>query len=249
MPIRISRDDFMKHYVFPNEPACDFEQASIPAQFASGQPKDWSQAYHVVDLSIHLPHEGADAPRPSYTDVSSDKKLLAVSTSGERILIYHVVSRELRAVLEGAGAVRFRLLNIADDRDADMSQITRGNAVRPGYTLVSSIADAEDGDRRRLAQLMLWDSDQHGRLLDQEELIDSAALAKKAIDAIVPSLITNHEWTTDFINASNLHREFTKALGKAAINHRRRHNIAIKNAHICGVESTAISRLRLGCRY
>ena len=241
MPIRISRDDFMKQYVFPNEPARDVEQAGIPAQFASGHPKDWSQAYHVVDLSIHLSQESADAAGPGHTDVSSDKKLLAISTSGERILIYDVVSRELRAVLEGAGAVRFRPLNTADDKDAGISQITRGNAVRPGYTLVSSIADAEDGGRRKLTQLMLWDLDQHGRLLDQEEPIDSAALAKRAIDAIVPSLITNHEWTTDFINASNLHREFTKALGKAAINHRRRHNIAIKNAQIGSAESVPFS--------
>ncbi|CAA9964239.1 WD40 repeat protein [Pyrenophora teres f. maculata] len=237
MAVSSSRGDFFKQYVFPNKPERDFEEAGIPAQFASGHPKDWSQAYHVLDYSLDIPLENEATLKTSHTDVSSDGKLLAISTSAERILIYDIVSRELRAVLEGAGTVRFRPLNTADNKEAGSSQSTGGNVIRPGYTLMSSNASGEDGDKRKLCQLMLWDLDQHGRLLDQEEAIDSTALAKQAIDAIMPNLTIYHEWTADFIDASNLHGEFTKALDKASTNHRRRHNTVIKDALIGGYES------------
>ncbi|KAA8619674.1 WD40 repeat [Pyrenophora tritici-repentis] len=236
MAVSTLRGDFFKQYVFPNKPERDFEQAGILAQFASGHPKDWPQAYHVIDYSLNIPLEKEVPLKTSHTDVSSDGKLLAISTSADRILIYDIVSRDLRVVLEGAGIVRFRPWKAADNRNA-ASQSTGDNAMRPGYTLVCSVACGEERYKRKLPQLMFWELDHHGRLLDQEEAIDSAALAKQAIDAIIPALTTNHEWTKDFIDASNLHKEFTKALSEAAINHRRRHNNVIKDALIGGYES------------
>ncbi|RMZ66228.1 F-box and wd40 domain [Pyrenophora seminiperda CCB06] len=241
MPLRLSRNEFMKQYVFPNEPARDFEHAGIPAQFASGHPKDWSQACHVLDFSLDIPQESAGSLKTSHTAISSDGKLLAISTSVERILIYDILSRELRAVLEGAGTVRFRPKNTVDKNDATTSQSTGEHTVRPAYTLVGSISDEAYHGIKKLSQLILWDLDQNGRLMDQEETIDSVALAKRAIDAILPTLVSNHEWTTDFIGASNLHRDFAEALSKAAIVYRRRHNTVIKDAQLGGFESVSFS--------
>lgn len=83
--------------------------------------------------------------------------------------------------------------------------------------------------------------DQHGRTVDEEEPIDAAALATKAIDAILPDLIANHEWTSDFANASNLQADFEKALGQAAANHRRRHHTILSNARIGSFGSSTFS--------
>jgi Tol biopolymer transport system component len=87
----------------------------------------------------------------------------------------------------------------------------------------------------------LWDLDQHGRILDQEEPIDPAAFATKAIDAIAPELATSHEMTRDFIDASALAAQFTKALNEVAADHRRRHKTVIDNATFGAFSSTFFS--------
>ena len=44
----------MREFVFPDEPAQDFERAGIAAQYASGHPKDWSQTDDILDFSADL---------------------------------------------------------------------------------------------------------------------------------------------------------------------------------------------------
>ena len=88
---------------------------------------------------------------------------------------------------------------------------------------------------------ILWDLDQHGRVLDEEEPIDAVAFASKAIDAILPDLTSDHEWTKEFAKASNLQADFEKALVQAAADHRRRHHTILGNARMGNFGSSTFS--------
>jgi WD40 repeat protein len=238
---RYSREDFMREYVFPFEPMKDFEHAGTPAQYASGHPKDWSQAYDILNFSADLPQPSERTRSTYYTAVSSDKKLLAISSGVDTILIYNIKTRELCEVLEGAGSVVFRPSDANGESLAETGQTTGVGTPRPGYTLVSSISGEGYRGVRTTSQLMLWDLDQNGRMLDKEEPIDPSLLATKAIDAIAPVLAASHEWSREFIDTSKLHTEFAKSLSQVAADHRRRHNTILDNAKLGSFGSTCFS--------
>ncbi|KAI4941286.1 hypothetical protein J4E91_010863 [Alternaria rosae] len=237
-----SREEFMKEFAFPVEPAQDFERAGVPAQYASGHPKEWSQTHDVINFSADLP-QSLDITHQSYdTAVSSDKKLLAISSNVGRILIYNIQTRQLCEVLEGAGSAAFRPSDTHGESHAEIEQTSGSGTPRPGYTLVSSIVDETQRSEHTTGQLILWDLDQNGRTLDKEEPIDPSVWATKAIDAIAPELAASHEWTREFIAASSLHTEFVKALSHVAADHSRRHNTIIDNAALGGFRSRCFSK-------
>jgi WD40 repeat protein len=229
-----TREDFLREYVVPVDPSTDFKCAGVPAHFASGHPRDWTQAYEVLDFAADVEEDEGHSRKSYYTAVSSDKKLLAISTRSERILVYDIVSKELQSVLEGAGSVAFRP-SAPNLEDAENTGQGPGGG---GYTLVSSISDEAQRGGPKIKQLILWDLDQHGRILDQEEPIDPATFAGKAI---APELAASHEWTRDFLDTSALHASFTKALSEVAADHRRRHNTVIDNATLGNFGSTLFS--------
>ncbi|KAJ4364994.1 hypothetical protein N0V83_008610 [Neocucurbitaria cava] len=236
-----TREDFLKEYTFPDEPARDFELNGIQATFASGHPKDWNWETDVLDFATDLKAKDKGAYKSYHSAISPDQKLLAISSSEERILIYDIESKELRQVLEGAWSLAFRpVVNRDEVVDAE-AEDARGKHGKPAYTIVSSISDEAARRGREENKLILWDLDQHGRVLDEEEAIDSAKFATKAIDAILPELRANHEWTKDFVDASSLHAKFAGVLSKVAAEHRRRHNTVIANAKMGSSGSTTFS--------
>ncbi|KAF2833580.1 WD40 repeat-like protein [Ophiobolus disseminans] len=216
-----TRKDFLDAYTFPLSPVHDFELDGVPAAFASGHPRAWASWSEAIDFGKEVKSEVRRAYASFQTALSPDQKLLAISLNREQILIYDVATKELRATLEGAGQVVFKPAQGPE---------------KPGYTLLSGIS--YDGDRNKL---ILWDLDQHGRILDEEEPIDATAFATKAIDSILPDLMTNHEWTKDFAKASNLQADFAKALRQAAADHRRRHHTILSNARVGGFGSSTFS--------
>ena len=110
----------------------------------------------------------------------------------------------------------------------------------PAYAIDCSASD--EGNMTRVdKQLVFWELDEQGRLLDQEEPIDASAFAAQAINAILPDLIRKHEWSEDFVEASSLHADFTKALSNVATTHRRRHNTVFEDAGFGGFGSTSFS--------
>jgi len=125
-----SRKDFLDEYTFPLSPAHDFELDGVPAEFASGHPKEWASWSEAIDFGKDIKHEGARAYASFQSALSSDQKLLAISSNRDHILIYHVASKELRASLEGAGQVAFKPAQGPE---------------KPGYTLISSVS--YDGSR------------------------------------------------------------------------------------------------------
>ncbi|KAF2027795.1 YVTN repeat-like/Quino protein amine dehydrogenase [Setomelanomma holmii] len=221
-----SRKDFLDEYSFPRTTTLDFERDGHPAEFASGHPREWDNYSVAFDFGKETTGNGDRAYVSFHSALSSDQKLLAISSNRDRILVYDVASKELRTNLEGAGKLAFKPAQGPE---------------RPGYTLLSSIS--YDGDRGALPQnqLILWDLDQHGRLLDEEEPIDTTAFAEKAIDAILPELISNHEWTKEFAQASNLYADFEKALSLAAASHRRRHHTILDHARLGSFGSETFS--------
>ncbi|OAL48571.1 WD40 repeat-like protein [Pyrenochaeta sp. DS3sAY3a] len=240
-PRCITREDFLKEYIFPIEPARDFERNDILASFASGHPKDWGFETWSFNFSRDLESYGNPTYKSYHSAVSPDKKLLAISSASERILVYDIATKELRQVLEGAGSIIFRPL--AGDQ-ACIDSTEERDVCRHGtpvYSIISSISDEAFRGSRNNNKLTLWELDQHGRLLDEEEPIDPDSFATKAINAIMPELEANHEWTRDFINSSTLHAQFAQALNKVASDHRRRHNTVINNARLGSFGSTAFS--------
>jgi WD40 repeat protein len=223
-----SRKDFLNEYSFPRNPTRDFERDGHPAEFASGHPWtwEWCDEDHVINFGKDLIIKSERSYKGFHSALSSDQKLLAISLSYERILVYDLASKELRATLEGCGQVAFRPAQQPDEH---------------GYNLISSLSDHESRSGISSNRLVLWDLDQHGRILDEEEHIDTAAFAAKAIEAILPELITEHEWTRDFVEASTLHIEMEKALNKAAADHRRRHHTSFKDAQLGNFDSVTFS--------
>lgn len=237
----ITQQDFLKGYSFPDDPVHDFELDGQSAQYAAGHPKEWGLDIESLDFGIDGKRDGQPTLMGYHSALSPDKKLLAISCSTERILIYDIASKELRQVLDGAGYLAFRPFVNTEESTEDVRKDVDKLHGKPSYTIVSSITDeaSRGGDEEN--KLILWDLDQHGRLLDEEEPIDPAAFAKKAIEAIIPELTTNHEWTKEFIAASTLHADFAKALSQVAADHRRRHNVVLENATIGSFKSTAFS--------
>jgi WD40 repeat protein len=214
MPVISSNSrEFLNEHSFPLKPSRDFELDGEPAEFASGHPKEWGSWNVAIDYSNEVEGDSELLPTNYYSALSSDGKLLAISSSQERISIYDTSSKELRSILEGSGKVVFR-----PDQGPE----------KPGYTLLGSISHNGVSENR----LILWDLDRHGRLLDEEEPIDTAAFATKAMAAILPELLTEHEWTEEFVHTSRLHAEFEKALSRVAADHRRKHHTVIDNAQL-----------------
>ncbi|KAJ4350040.1 uncharacterized protein N0V89_008661 [Didymosphaeria variabile] len=176
------------------------------------------------------------------TALSPDSKLLAISSSHPRvgILIYDVATKELRQALEGCGTLAFRPLARQHQQDAEGKRATDISGEIPAYTLVSSFSSGEPRFQPHTG-LILWELDSNGRLFVEEEPIDPAAIAIKAIDAILPELEAEHEWTRAFVDASNLHADFVRALENASADHRRRNNTVVQNAVISSFVSTPFS--------
>ncbi|EUC35866.1 hypothetical protein COCCADRAFT_24285 [Bipolaris zeicola 26-R-13] len=237
----LSRETFQKDYLFPLEAVHDFENAGSAAQLAACHPKEWTQADNVLDFGVHL-NESDKRSYASYcTTISSDKKLLAISTSTEKILVYDIASQELRETLEGTGQVYFRpFVNTKPDTGIADQTHNKYAARSTGYTLVSVSATGRN-KASTPNQLILWDLDQHGRILDKEEGIDANALATKAINAIAPELERRHEWTQNFIHTSTLHAMFAEALNQVATDYRTRHNTIFDDAQLGAFGSVSMS--------
>lgn len=215
-----TREGFLRDYAFPLEPAHDFERNGNAADFASGHPWPayWENPGSVIDFGKDFDEKSETVTYKNLNSaLSSDNKLLAISSNREKILVYDVFSKELRSTLDGTGKIVFRPV-----MESDYS----------GYTLISSLSDHEARAGLSKNRLVLWDLDQHGRLLDEEEAIDAALFATKAVDAILPELVTEHEWTKEFAKGSDLHTDFKSALERVAAEHRRRHHTMLNDARL-----------------
>lgn len=230
----ITRMDFAKEWDFPLYPVHDFELDGEIAKYAPGHPRQWGDETHWLDFSKAIRDGQTEKARESfYAAISHDRTLLAVTFNHERILIYHIESQELRQILDGAGHLIFAPLTLSVDKTGNGGPV-------PAYALGCSATD--NGSRSGLNnQLVFWELDEQGRLLDQEGPIDASAFAAQAIDAILPDLVKKHEWSKEFVTASSLHTDFTKTLTAIAATHRRRHNTTFDDATLGGFGSTSFS--------
>ena len=230
----VSRKDFTKEWTFPLHPLHDFERDGEVAKYTPGHPRQWGDETHWLDFSKAIRDGQPEKAYESfYAAISHDRTLLAITSGHERILIYHIESQELRQVLDGAGHLIFAPISVSLDK-ADHDGPT------PAYALGCNATD--EGSRSGLNnQLVFWELNEQGRLMDQEEPIDASAFATQAIGAILPDLAKQHEWSEEFVTASSLHAEFAKALTAVAKTHRRRHITTFDDAGFGGFGSTSFS--------
>jgi hypothetical protein len=223
-----TREQLIKEFTFPLKPAHDFEHDGHPAESASGHPlpTDWHNFTEAIDFGKEMKEQNKGAGESLHSSLGSNQKLLAISSSPERILIYEVASKELRANLDGTGHIVFRPVQDPERKD---------------YTLISSISDDEARGAVSQTRLILWDLDQHERLLNKEEPMDATAFATKAIESILPELVSAHKWTKDFARSSSLYVDFEKVLSKVAAEHRRRHHTILDNAQLRSFGSISFS--------
>jgi hypothetical protein len=226
-----TRKELLDEFDFPLEAQEDFKRDGEPARYASGHPKEWGTDNHTIDFAAALKGDSQRKRSSYHSAVSADGKLLAISANHERIVIYDIATRELRQVLEGTGRVAFRPLSSKNRAAGSAAEEGIESTRISAYTLISSISDeAFRGSNKEQNRLILWELDQSGRSVDEEEPIDPAAFATKAIDAILPELTAAHEWSKNFVDASDLHARFTHALGRVASDHRRRGNTVFEDA-------------------
>jgi WD40 repeat protein len=234
-----SRKDFLEEWPFPLKPLHDFKLDGELAQYAPGYPRKWGDETHWLDF---LKAIRGGQPELEWDDyyaaISPNQKLLAITSRHERILVYDIESQELRQVLDGAGHLKFGILPEWTE-EANTEGPAAGHPT-PVYALGCSTTD--QGNRSGTNnQLVFWELDEQGRLLDQEEPIDASAFATQAIDAIFLDLTKKHEWSKGFVESSSLHASFTKALSDVATTHRRRHNTIFDDADFGGFGSTSFS--------
>ncbi|KAF2625471.1 WD40 repeat-like protein [Macroventuria anomochaeta] len=231
--------DLVKEWTFPLKPLHDFELNGEVAQYAPGHPRQWGDETHWLNFQHAIRDGQPESPYESYyAAISPDHKLLAITSTHERILVYNIESQELCQVVDGVGYLVFAPLRQPTERKS-----AEGETARPPTPVYALICSASDEGRRTGVdnQLVAWEFDEQGRLLDQEEPIDASAFAAQAIDAILPDLTRKHEWSKDFVKASLLHTDFAKALKNVATTHRRRHNTVFDDAELGGFGSTSFS--------
>lgn len=228
------RKDFVEEWTFPLHPLHDFEFDGEVARYAPGHPRQWGDEVHWLDFRKAIRDGQPEKSYESYyAAISHDRNLLAITSGYERILIYHIESQALCQVLDGAGHLMFAPLTSSIDKK-------ESEGPTPAYAIGCSATD--EGSRSGIDnQLVFWELDEQGRLLDQEEPIDASAFATQAIEAILPDLAKKHEWPKDFVKASSLHADFAKALTTVATAHRRRHNTTFDDAQFGGFGSTSFS--------
>ncbi|XPS78030.1 hypothetical protein M3J09_010051 [Ascochyta lentis] len=112
--------------------------------------------------------------------------------------------------------------------------------MKPAYTLGCSVSDKASKTGLH-NQLVFWELDHHGRLLDHEKPIDASAYAAQAIDAILPDLAKKYELSREFVDATSLREDFAKALSIVDTAHRRRHNTIFNDAQFGRLCSTSFS--------
>ncbi|KZM22038.1 carbohydrate binding [Ascochyta rabiei] len=216
-----TRKDFVKAWSFPLQPLHDFKLNGEPAQYAPGYPKVPGDEKVTIDSEDAIESEHQEHLWESPTAaISPDKKLLAVTSNHERILVYDLESQQLRQVLDGAGDVLNPRRNL------------------PIFVCSTPDKDSKSGLHNRL---VFWELDHHGRLLDHEEPIDASAYAAQAIDAVLPDLARKHEWSREFVDATSLHKDFAKLLSVIDTAHRRRHNTIFNDARLGKFNSTSFS--------
>ena len=146
-------------------------------------------------------------------------------------MIYDIDSRELRQELDGTGKIVFAPL--PTKKETEPNAPAADAPTSPAYTIVSGIPDG-DAPKHAAPNLIIWELDRHGRLLDEEEEVDASAFATAAVESITAQLEENHEWSKEFIASSGLHADFERILKRVAANHRRRHYATLSNAALPG---------------
>ncbi|PSN74519.1 WD40 repeat-like protein [Corynespora cassiicola Philippines] len=229
---------FFESYELPLHMERDFQVAGRPAEFAPGHPLKWGLEDSAIDLSERI--FGTDERFPGLSDsaVSSDGKLLAVS-GGSKTLIYDIATQELRQELDGSGVLHFR-----PTLDAQNDTELLEREAKPIYVLTSNVRDDIGlcGRQGRKSQRILWELNQNGRLLVDEEPIDSDAFASKAISFILPELKSRHEWSEEMVSRSQLHTEIKTSLMALDSEHRRRHNTILEDATVGSFSSTPFNK-------
>jgi WD40 repeat protein len=223
----------VQRYEFPIEPWCDFQIEGQAPTWASGHPKEWFRDPQSIELPRSAKAEGRTSQiyKSIHSAISPDDKLLAVtSEDGTRILIYDIDSKELRQKLDGTGKIVFAPL---PKKEPEPNAPASNAIASPAYMLVSGIPGI-DAPKHAAPNLIIWELDRHGRLLDEEEEVDASAFATKAVESITAQLEENHEWSKEFIASSDLHADFESALKRVAANHRRRHYATLSNAALPG---------------
>ncbi|KAL5373252.1 hypothetical protein DPSP01_012883 [Paraphaeosphaeria sporulosa] len=236
-----TQKDFLHSYEFPLRPVQDFTLNGTPASHAPEHPQEWGQEKdgfdYWKDFEQHFGRKssqrfGETVHRSIDTALSPDNKLLAISSASPAgILIYDVVTKELRQTLEGCGTLGFWPRAAKHNVEVGGRAATDVVGGNPAYILISNFSTGEPRPQP-YAGLIVWELDSNGRLFVEEESINPPAIATKAIEAIMPELESEHEWTRAFVNASALHADFVKALEKTSADHRRRNNTVIQNAQI-----------------
>ncbi|UPX16886.1 Cellobionic acid phosphorylase [Ascochyta rabiei] len=127
-----TRKDFVKAWSFPLQPLHDFKLNGEPAQYAPGYPKVPGDEKVTIDSEDAIESEHQEHLWESPTAaISPDKKLLAVTSNHERILVYDLESQQLRQVLDGAGDVVF-CPPIQSDEKATEGRLAE-SSTKPAY--------------------------------------------------------------------------------------------------------------------
>lgn len=235
MPVQQAymRDDFLRSYVYPPAAEREFQLDGKPSVWAHENPKGWqagelgaeSDSFNFLKaIKIDAARVLGRPQRGYSSSISSDQSLLAIAAD-HRVLIYDIATKELRQTLDGGGDVLFTPSASVVLEPAAES----GDTLRPAYTLVSGVPKERTAFREAKERLIVWELDRNGRLLDEEDAIDGDALATQAIEAIIPQLTTNHEWSEEFIATTGLHENFKNALFQAAVTHRLKDSTFIEN--------------------
>lgn len=216
MPVQhMDKDKFLKHYELQLNK--EFEHDGLAAQWAS----DATAHRFIGDEDSFLTLRADDPSRERGRDsaqatLSPDGRFLAVATNAV-IRIYHVQSQELRAELIGhrdhVSQLHFapRTANTSPTPDNRVA-----NDKHVAYQLLSAVRDGRDEEDQTIA----WALDAGGRQIQRTMPFAVQDMADRSVAAISADLTTNHNLSTDDMDA--IRSDFAKRLQVADVKNRTR---------------------------
>ena len=219
--VRMNAKQFLEKFSYALE--SDFSSAGNPATWAPKHPKYWGQEKAKIPIGVNT----------NTVALSPDDKFVAVGID-RAIHIFDVTTQELVEVLRAhSGTVE----------KVQFSPALVDENQRDARYKMASQADENVGEEEPVGTIILWDLNEHGRLVSTKERmnpVDPDVLTQKTVQSLVSELTAKHGWDASEKAIGIIDEAMRNALRTAVDVHEREDKISFRG-ELASFESPAFS--------